>query len=115
MHFNEIDPREEKLPKYAQDKLAILRRELAHYKTMAEDLSQTVLSRVDHGIRLERYPEPSINLPRGARVEFDTKDGKGTISVSKDNYGEISVSTVRRLLVRPVSSNVVNVDVSTEY
>lgn len=111
MHHSEPEPREEKLPKYAQEKLAILRRELAHYKALSEDLSQTVLSRIDYGIRLERYPEPSISLPRGARVEFDTKDGKDTISVSKDNHGDILVSTTHRIGVRPVSSNVVAVDV----
>lgn len=105
------DPREQKLPRWAQQSLQILRRDLKHWRGMAEagpPESNTYL----HGYT-ERGEPAGTPLGMDAEIRFEL-DGERYIFARIDR-GQLALHGTDRsmgeLSIRPRSTNMANVDI----
>lgn len=108
--MTEVDPREVKLPKWAQEELSRLRRELHVSQQTIEELkwnnpgSDTFL--IDYG----RKDAP---LPKNSRIGFHLRpdDGRSREQIQVyTEYGKLRVQGDYALIVRPTASNCFTVE-----
>jgi hypothetical protein len=97
-----------KLPKWAQQDIAILEKDLAYYKSQVEKLGGTADDATitwEDGLMMGVHP-----LPDYSTITFKGEDGQRSndIRVSRDGDA-IRVSGDMRISVHPSASNVVNV------
>ena len=98
------DPREAKLPKWAQEELRILRMRLDEARKREENAQEGYPGT---GIFLVKHPN-RVPLPKHAHIQFSLK--KGAIAVSIDPHGRglylVTHGTLsEHLSVQPSSSN----------
>jgi hypothetical protein len=104
--YYKIDPREERLPKWAQDHLNSLR---ASIRTMQKALEQDVS---DSNTFLQGPHEVENEaLPKDSRIIFKTGDRRGwadqfTVHVENDTLKIYAATTV---LIKPTSSNLLEI------
>ena len=107
-----VDEREKKLPKWAQDELERLRQNVAYHKTRA--LSATSLHGALTDTRVRELGGKRHGLPPGTRVEFGTQEQvqqEEAVTVFRDDNGDINITALAQLMVKPWSTNQIIVKV----
>ncbi|MFF1812411.1 hypothetical protein ACFVXW_25420 [Streptomyces sp. NPDC058251] len=102
------DPREGRLPKWAQEELASLRREVLRERALNDDLRGQVGETNTH---VQNYSSPDQPLPNDARVKYrlgDRFDQYITVNVEGD---ALSLHGGRFLTIHPHVSNAFRVTV----
>ncbi len=102
-----VDPREEKLPKWAREEFARLRRRAAN----AEQDAETARLATDPGesdTLIEPFEPVPVGLGNGTPVRFLLGDDYVDVRVKRESWGTFAeVMAGERVSVRPQSSNVV--------
>lgn len=102
-----IDPREEKLPKWAREEFARLRRRTADAERDAET-ARLATDPADSDTLIEPYEPVPVGLGNGTPVRFLLGDDYVDVRVKRDSSGTYAeVMAGERVSVRPQSSNVV--------
>jgi hypothetical protein len=101
------DPREERLPKWAQDALAHARRTAADALREREE-ARLATNPDETDTLVDPYGKPPIGLPKGERVRFLTGGSdRDWIDVRVDRDGYLKVMGETRLVIYAQASNVV--------
>ncbi|MEU3686959.1 DUF7239 family protein [Streptomyces narbonensis] len=99
------DPRESKLPKWAQAELSRLRRDLSEEKRVNADLRGDIPDTNTYVLDYGRHNQP---LPNNARVSFHLRQDDGRIRQSIQayvEYGRLRIQGDNSLDIHPGSSN----------
>jgi hypothetical protein len=100
-----VDPRESKLPKWAQSELSTLRRELSIERQRNAELRGDV---PNANTFVLDYGHESTPLPRDARVQFDLRKDDGRVRQSIQCYVESGMLRIQgdySLILHPRASN----------
>lgn len=102
-----VDPREEKLPKWAREEFARLRRRTADAERDAE-VARLATSASESDTLIEPYEPVPVGLGNGTLVRFLLGDDHVDVRVKRESWGTYAeVMAGERVSVRPQSSNVV--------
>src|SRR5579872_5135556 len=102
----ESDPKFLKLPKWAQNHINVLERNLS----ALEESSTTFFANLPSHTRLKWFPDVNqdTSLPEHSRVEFDV--GEMRVSVYLNQDGELCIQGNEPFAVRPQSSNFIRIE-----
>lgn len=106
-----IDPREARLPKWAQEEFASLRRHVTALDAMVSEAHYDVGST---NVHTRQYPHADRPLPRHAHVvfTFESDQTRGQdVSVYFDERGRLTVQGDRSLAVHPEASNAFRIEI----
>jgi hypothetical protein len=105
----EVDPREDKLPKWAVEKLHTLRLVAQGY---ADEIKGLTGKTEKSAFYLERFGSPDrFYLPQGQRLIFEEAHSRIEITARYGEKGKLTVYSLENsLLVRPSASNVITVE-----
>jgi len=99
-----------KLPKWAQDRIAILERDLA----AAQREMRSIYAKEDTGVRILYFPQhdQTMPLPERAQVEFGPKDFGTALTVTLRKDGGVDVHGEGRIAITPWAANSVTIKVA---
>ncbi|WVX87914.1 hypothetical protein SEA_BERRIE_63 [Arthrobacter phage Berrie] len=108
----ELEAREARLPAWARQELALLRRDRDFYRDERNALASNAYGPEDSNTKAAPYTETPINLPNGASVEFRLGDDHWNVIRVRVRDGVLDVNANGGLLVLPKATNHVDLKVS---
>lgn len=111
--MSETDPREAKLPKWAQASLADLRESIEALTLERDNLARGSLGDADSNTVALLGKDNNVHLPKGCAVEYTVGYSiHDRVTVFVDDFGDLHLVGAGVLGIAPISANEVRVDVA---